>query len=129
VFTHLLLAAPKAFIAVLGGLAMLRVLQTAFVVSFKDKFSLGALITFLVTVADVPILNIGAPFWDCCSDLASLSCSSAPTFNQKGNHETSHENAHDRSDRSQRTRARPDSSSVKGDDLRLRGGSRASCGQ
>jgi benzoate membrane transport protein len=63
VFTHLLLATPKAFIAALGGLAMLRVLQTAFVVSFKERFSLGALVTFLVTVADVPILNIGAPFW------------------------------------------------------------------
>ena len=63
VFTHLLLATPKAFIAVLGGLAMLRVLQTAFVVSFKERFSLGALVTFLVTVADVSILNIGAPFW------------------------------------------------------------------
>ena len=63
VFTHLLLATPKAFIAVLGGLAMLRVLQTAFVVSFKERFSLGALVTFLVTVADVPILNVGAPFW------------------------------------------------------------------
>jgi benzoate membrane transport protein len=63
VFTHLLLATPKAFIAALGGLAMLRVLQTAFVVSFKEKFSLGALVTFLVTVADVPIFSIGAPFW------------------------------------------------------------------
>jgi len=63
VFTHLLLATPKAFIAVLGGLAMLRVLQTAFVVSFKERFTLGALVTFLVTVADVPILNVGAPFW------------------------------------------------------------------
>ena len=63
VFTHLLLATPRAFIAVLGGLAMLRVLQTAFAVSFKERFSLGALVTFLVTVADVPILNIGAPFW------------------------------------------------------------------
>jgi benzoate membrane transport protein len=63
VFTHLLLATPKAFIMALGGLAMLRVLQTAFVVSFKERFSLGALVTFLVTVADVPILSIGAPFW------------------------------------------------------------------
>ena len=63
VFTHWLLATPKAFILALGGLAMLRVLQTAFVVSFKERFSLGALVTFLVTVADVPILNIGAPFW------------------------------------------------------------------
>jgi benzoate membrane transport protein len=63
VFTHLMLATPKAFIAALAGLAMLRVLQTAFTVAFKDRFTLGALVTFLVTVADVPILNIGAPFW------------------------------------------------------------------
>jgi len=62
-FTRLMLATPKAFIAVLAGLAMLRVLQTAFTVSFRDRFALGALVTFLVTVADVPILNIGAPFW------------------------------------------------------------------
>ncbi|MCG6875796.1 MAG: benzoate/H(+) symporter BenE family transporter [Betaproteobacteria bacterium] len=63
VFTRLMLAAPGAFIAALAGLAMLRILQTAFVVSFKDRFTLGALVTFLVTVADVPIFNIGAPFW------------------------------------------------------------------
>ena len=50
-------------IAALAGLAMLRVLQTAFTISFKDRFALGALVTFLVTVADVAILNIGAPFW------------------------------------------------------------------
>mgnify|MGYP001323031999 CR=1 FL=1 len=62
-FTNLMLATPKAFIAALAGLAMLRVLQGAFTVSFRDRFALGALITFLVTVADVPILNIGAPFW------------------------------------------------------------------
>ena len=42
---------------------MLRVLQTAFTISFKDRFALGALVTFLVTVADVAIFNIGAPFW------------------------------------------------------------------
>jgi len=29
----------------------------------QDRFALGALVTFLVTVADIPILNIGAPFW------------------------------------------------------------------
>ena len=63
VFTSLMLATPKAFIATLAGLAMLRVLQTAFVVSFKERFTLGALVTFLVTVGDVPILNIGAPSW------------------------------------------------------------------
>jgi len=63
VFTHLLLATPRAFIGALAGLAMLRVLQTAFVISFKTNFSLGALVTFLVTVADVPIFNVGAAFW------------------------------------------------------------------
>jgi benzoate membrane transport protein len=63
VFVGLMLATPKAFIAALAGLAMLRVLQTAFTISFKDRFALGALVTFLVTVADVAILNIGAPFW------------------------------------------------------------------
>jgi benzoate membrane transport protein len=63
VFVKLMLATPPAFIAALAGLAMLRVLQTAFTISFKDRFTLGALVTFLVTVADVPILSIGAPFW------------------------------------------------------------------
>ncbi len=62
-FTDLMLATPKAFIAALAGLAMLRVLQTAFTVSFRDRFALGALVAFLVTVADVPIFNVGAPFW------------------------------------------------------------------
>jgi benzoate membrane transport protein len=62
-FTRLMLAAPRAFIATLAGLAMLRILQTSFIVSFRERFTLGALVTFLVTVADVPIFNIGAPFW------------------------------------------------------------------
>jgi len=62
-FTRLLLASPQAFIAALAGLAMLRVLQTAFSVSFGGRFTLGALVTFLVTVAEVPILGIGAAFW------------------------------------------------------------------
>jgi len=60
---RLLLSTPPAFIAALGGLAMLRVLQTAFSVAFGGKFALGALVTFLVTVADVAIFNIGAAFW------------------------------------------------------------------
>ena len=63
-FTRLLLATPPAFIAALGGLAMLRVLQTAFGVAFgSGKFGVGALVTFLVTVADVTLFNIGAAFW------------------------------------------------------------------
>jgi len=62
-FTRLMLNAPKAFIMVLAGLAMLRVLQAAFMASFKDRFTLGALVSFLVTVADLGLLNIGAAFW------------------------------------------------------------------
>ena len=69
-FTRLLLATPPAFIATLAGLAMLRVLQTAFTASFSGRFSLGALVCFLVTVADVPIFNIGAPFWGLVFGLA-----------------------------------------------------------
>ncbi|MBX3678560.1 benzoate/H(+) symporter BenE family transporter [Cognatazoarcus halotolerans] len=63
-FTNLMLAAPKEYIMVLGGLAMLRVLQGAFISSFgSGKFTLGALISLVVTVADLGILNIGAAFW------------------------------------------------------------------
>ena len=62
-FTRLLLATPPAFIAALAGLAMLRVLQSAFTASFAGRFSFGALVCFLVTVADVSIFRIGAPFW------------------------------------------------------------------
>jgi benzoate membrane transport protein len=69
-FTRLLLATPPAFIAALAGLAMLRVLQTAFGISFRERFTLGATVTFIVTVADVPILNIGAPFWGLVIGLA-----------------------------------------------------------
>ena len=49
---------------------MLRVLQTAFVTAFKERFSLGALLAFLVTVADVPLLNVGAAFWGLVSGFA-----------------------------------------------------------
>jgi benzoate membrane transport protein len=62
-FTRLMLHAPKVFIMAIAGLAMLRILQAAFVTSFKDRFTLGALVAFLVTVADRGLLNIGAAFW------------------------------------------------------------------
>ena len=62
-FTRLMLNAPPAYIMTLAGLAMLRVLQAAFVTSFKDRFTLGALVAMLVTVADLGLLNIGAAFW------------------------------------------------------------------
>lgn len=69
-FTRLMLNAPESFIKVLAGLAMLRVLQAAFVICFKDRFTLGALVAFLVTVSDLALLNIGAAFWGLVAGLA-----------------------------------------------------------
>ena len=62
-FTKFLLASPPAFIATLAGLALLHILQSAFKVSFGGKFTLGALVSFLVTLTELTIFNIGAPFW------------------------------------------------------------------
>ncbi|MDP6345694.1 MAG: benzoate/H(+) symporter BenE family transporter [Alphaproteobacteria bacterium] len=62
--TGLGLILPAVFINLLGGLAMLAVLQGAFTTAFAGGgFALGALVSFLVTLSDVSILNIGAPFW------------------------------------------------------------------
>ncbi|MDR7304328.1 benzoate membrane transport protein [Haloactinomyces albus] len=69
-FTDLMLATPGAFIATLGGLAMLRVLQSSFVTAFSTRFTFGALITFVVTVADVEIMNIGSAFWGLIAGIA-----------------------------------------------------------
>ena len=65
-----MLATPAAFIATLGGLAMLRVLQSAFVTAFGSRFTFGALVTFVVTVADIKVLNIGSAFWGLVAGLA-----------------------------------------------------------
>ncbi|WP_432560258.1 benzoate/H(+) symporter BenE family transporter [Granulicoccus sp. GXG6511] len=62
-FTTLMLAAPPAYILSLGGIAMLRALQQAFVTSFRGAFTLSALITFVVTISGLTIFNIGAAFW------------------------------------------------------------------
>ena len=62
-FTKFLLAMPAAFIATLAGLALVRVLQAAFTVSFGGGFTLGALVSFLVTLNGQTLFNIGAPFW------------------------------------------------------------------
>jgi benzoate membrane transport protein len=79
-FTGMMLATPPAFIATLGGLAMLRVLQASFVTAFSSRFTLGALITFVVTVADVSVLSIGAPFWGLLAGLAVAWLLERPDF-------------------------------------------------
>lgn len=62
-FTSLILATPTAFIATLGGIALLRVLQTAFNTAFGGRLSMGGLVAFIVTVSGITFLNVGAPFW------------------------------------------------------------------
>ncbi len=63
VLTRIMLAAPREYVMLVAGLAMLKVLQAAFVTSFGGGFTLGALVCFIYTVSDLPICGIGAPFW------------------------------------------------------------------
>ena len=61
--TRLMLAAPKEFVLALGGIAMLRALQQAFVTAFATNFTLGSLVTFVVTISGMNLFNIHAAFW------------------------------------------------------------------
>lgn len=69
-FVRLMLAMPVAFVAALGGLAMLRALEGAFRVAFSGTQVTAALITFLVTVSAVTFFNIGAAFWGLVAGVA-----------------------------------------------------------
>jgi benzoate membrane transport protein len=61
--TRFALALPLAFIGLVGGLALLRVLQGAFNAAFSGQFQLGALVSLVVTFSDMKLFNIGAAFW------------------------------------------------------------------
>ena len=61
--TGLGLVLPAVFINMLGGLAMLAVLQGAFTTAFAGPHALGALVSFLVTLSGAALFNVGAPFW------------------------------------------------------------------
>jgi benzoate membrane transport protein len=61
--TRLMFATPKEFVLTLGGLAMLRALQQAFVTAFATTFTLGSLVAFVVTISGLNLLNIHAAFW------------------------------------------------------------------
>lgn len=62
-FVGFMLAMPVSFIAALAGVAMLIPLRNAFLAGFKGSFSTGALICFLITVSELTLLGITAPFW------------------------------------------------------------------
>ncbi|MFJ9388732.1 benzoate/H(+) symporter BenE family transporter [Nocardioides sp. NPDC101246] len=61
---------PEAYVAALAGLAMLKPLQGAFQTAFSGPHVTGALVTFLVTVADITVFNIGSAFWGLVVGLA-----------------------------------------------------------
>lgn len=62
-FTSIMLATPPAFIATLGGIALVSVLKGSFATAFGGRFGFGALIAFIVTISNITFLNIGAAFW------------------------------------------------------------------
>ncbi|AGF73212.1 benzoate/H(+) symporter BenE family transporter [Corynebacterium halotolerans] len=62
-FVGFMLAMPASFVAALAGIAMLTPLKNAFVAGFSGAFSTGALVCFLVTVSEMTLLGITAPFW------------------------------------------------------------------
>jgi benzoate membrane transport protein len=54
---------PAEFAAVLTGLAMFDVFGSAFRGAFTGQFKAGAVVAFFITVTNLSILGIGAPFW------------------------------------------------------------------
>ncbi|ODS98344.1 MAG: benzoate transporter [Lautropia sp. SCN 69-89] len=79
-FTRLLLATPKSFVLTLAGLAMLRVLQSAFVAAFSTRFTFGALLSFVIAVADTPLLGVGAAFWALVAGVAGSAVAERDDF-------------------------------------------------
>ena len=54
---------PAEFAAVLTGLAMFDVFGSAFRGAFTGQFKAGAVVAFFITITNISILGIGAPFW------------------------------------------------------------------
>ena len=54
---------PSSLIGLLAGLALLDVLARCFYAAFSERFRLGALFTFIITLSGIRLFNIGAPFW------------------------------------------------------------------
>ena len=60
----LLEATPRYFIAIIAGLALMRVITSAMAIAFSGrKHEMGALFAFLIAASGIQILDIGATFW------------------------------------------------------------------
>jgi benzoate membrane transport protein len=56
-------AMPSYFIAIIAGLALLRVISSAMHITFSGKHEVGAMFAFLIAVSGVQIFGIGSSFW------------------------------------------------------------------
>ncbi|MCC5882049.1 MAG: benzoate/H(+) symporter BenE family transporter [Halomonas sp.] len=57
-------ATPGYFIAIIAGLALVRVLTSSLAIAFSGKkHEMGALFAFLIAASGIQILGIGASFW------------------------------------------------------------------
>ncbi|WP_431025149.1 benzoate/H(+) symporter BenE family transporter [Halomonas sp. H5] len=59
----LIQAMPGYFIAIIAGLALLRVITSAMHMAFSGKHEMGGLFAFLIAASGLQILGIGASFW------------------------------------------------------------------
>lgn len=59
----LIQAMPSYFMAIIAGLALLRVISSAMKMTFSDKHEVGAMFSFLIAASGLQILGIGASFW------------------------------------------------------------------
>lgn len=54
---------PISLIELLAGLALINVLKDSLVSTFSANFKIGALFSFMITLSDFSLFNIGSPFW------------------------------------------------------------------
>ncbi|MFL1454206.1 benzoate/H(+) symporter BenE family transporter [Marinobacter sp. GN3S48] len=59
----LIQAMPGYFMAIIAGLALMRVIASAMRMAFAGKHEMGGLFAFLIAASGVQILGIGASFW------------------------------------------------------------------
>lgn len=60
----LLEATPRYFIAIIAGLALMRVITSSMAIAFSGKkHEIGALFAFLIAASGIQILGIGSTFW------------------------------------------------------------------
>jgi benzoate membrane transport protein len=78
----LALMLPATFISVLGGLAILRVLQGWMASAFGGALGLGALVAFLVTMSGIVVFHISAPFWGVVAGMATSLLLERPALRQ-----------------------------------------------